>query len=177
MKEHLLIAFCRITLTSFWLYFILYVYIGNIKDNPLRFTLTAKKNLIGIVPEGWGFFTRNPREARTAIYVKNKESWEKQSLNNFQYSSIWGLDRKCRTIEMELNVIKKQVFENDWIECSEKEDLQSKQLYIKSIHVKNSIPAGSISGEIILEKYEVAPWAWANDVKKLSSRIVKLYVE
>src|SRR5260370_35793078 len=67
----------------------------NALDLPLESSI--KSNLQALIPEGWGFFTRDPREARLLPFIRQAGAW--RTANEGPNGEAWnafGFNRAAR---------------------------------------------------------------------------------
>jgi len=122
----------------------------------------VKKYTFKVFPQGWGFFTRNPRESLTKCYVFNdtfKDIITQCSSSKF----IFGLDRTCRAKHAELEVLLSQVEDSLWKKKIIQKDSLSKVFSNEKVldTVFNVFHSPSVFGQVILVKEDRLPWAWS----------------
>ncbi len=168
-------------ITFIFLVFILclYVYEDNLKDSPLELPYDNKVQITYFLPEAWGFFTRNPREAKFYIYKKKGAKWVNINAGpSMQLKYLFGLNRKGRSQGTEYAYLLKQLKPIEWISC--------RTLHISKCFTNNSMldtvksitPHPTICGKIVIQKRKTVPWAWANSEDKIimPSKNIKLFV-
>src|SRR5256885_14361051 len=79
--------------------------------NPIRLPFESKLPIIAIVPQGWGFFTREPREPSVEVFTQNGHPLID---SNASPSNYFGLSRRTRALGVELGLILSQVREDQW---------------------------------------------------------------
>ena len=93
-----------------WIGFITILYLVSVSysENPLEGKLTA--NLRFFFPQGWSFFTRNPKEEQFNIYTISKEgSVSLLSCRHTSRKNLFGLGRLPRSIGREMSIILKYI--------------------------------------------------------------------
>lgn len=112
-------------------------------------------------PQGWAFFTKNPRDVRTQLL----DSISKQDLiqPNFSIEYYFGLSRKPRRLCLEAGYLVKGIPDSLWIKSKNlgKERLRSS---FKTSFFKHPI----LVGHIIIMNKERTPWAWSAYEDKLN---------
>ncbi|WP_226360941.1 SdpA family antimicrobial peptide system protein [Pseudonocardia sp. ICBG1142] len=119
-----------------------------------------------LLPQGWGFFTKNPREPALSIYAQRSGSWRVISEgSNASPKRAYGLDRTARTEQYEIEDLLKQSEKMPWTGCSVGDDLGS---CLTNSDKKHHQPVSLASehprfcGNIALVTTDPVPWAWAN---------------
>jgi antimicrobial peptide system SdpA family protein len=156
MKLH---QFVFVTNTAFWLVFITFVMIVALPYNPLSIRPSEERLVRSFVPEGWGFFTRNPREKDLQLYFKRDGYWVKnKSWPISSISNLGGMDRYPRAQSVELAMILKMVPDSSWRYCQQSfiQCLNG----IKPLIIKNPSPNPTLKGSICITSQSPVPWAW-----------------
>ena len=87
--------------------FLVKVFAAFISFNPQTPSLTNSLIIQNLVPQGWGFFTRSPRERLHQIYKlehadNNIISKAPIAISNSSIKNFFGLSRKARRIHLEM---------------------------------------------------------------------------
>lgn len=106
-------------LVSFIILSLFSAYIGS---NPLAPGYANAYQLTKIIPEGWGFFTRNPREPVYKFYECDGDSFAQMNLHNNSFRSLAGLSKINRRYNLELQRLKPLIPDSVYVEA---EDLSS----------------------------------------------------
>lgn len=153
-KQYFLILLFLLYIVASYLIFINYQPI-----NAINIHGSYKRLFTSILPEGWGFFTRNPREDIISIYEVTDGKYKIALLPNGDASNLFGLSRKSRRMNMELSIIMNIIPKKIWkfgngnfldsipeeiYQCSQKKD----HIYF-------------FKGKYLLVQYAVTPWAWS----------------
>lgn len=136
-----------------------------------------------IVPEGWGFFTRDPREPRIVPYTLNPQGeWQNANLGpHSQGRWIFGFDRRSRAQGVEIGTLFGDVPEAGWTECGDDAEPLDPPTCLdlaEPISVHNPSESPSLCGTVALVAQEPIPWAWrdAIDTIEMPSRVLLLDV-
>lgn len=122
MKIERKIALTGTIITTVCALFIAYISMPHHLTNH-RDKTYIEKNIPTIFPQGWGFFTRNPREDSLTLYVKynDKENWLKDPRGHAtELKNGFGWDRSARAAEYD-NTLVVQAAEENWSECKPEE--------------------------------------------------------
>lgn len=127
-----------------------------------------------VLPQEWGFYSKNPRKLDLA-YVE--DGGESLNYPNARISNLWGLKRDARAEGTEAGLIFQEI--NNLYKMKEtkmffsdfKKEVQNEP-YVK---VKNKDTFKSMKGRYIVFTGDVIPFAWA---KKTEDKfIVKKYIK
>ncbi len=149
----------------FWLIIVLYIALAAIPFNPLSLPTSKSVHIISLVPEGWGFFTRNPKETNVILYKKNGDKWKIWTKSNGDPSFLFGLSRKNRKIVSETISILGKLPDSSWIQNREGKINFN---IPKVVSVKNDTPNQLLSGKFIIVKQDPIPWSWSKEYKHIS---------
>lgn len=133
--------------------------------NSMGTLLYGKSTLLfrSLLPEGFAFFTRNPREFQIALYTKDKEE---VNLHNGSPRFWFGLKRYPRTFNVELGQIFPIIADQEWYNCESGnlECLNDDLLPVYTIKSNFSTPI--VVGDYYVKISDPVPWAWARSFKQ-----------
>lgn len=157
----------------FWSIVIAYITLAAVPLNPVSLRFENKMNILSVVPEGWGFFTRNPREPAIFIYKRDSIT-NRFSLINYPMpapQNYFGISRKMRKINIELFSILPTLNDSIW----QKGETDAFTLSCDSItSTKGIFDNSALRGSLLIVKQERLPWAWVNSKNKLIMPYKKL---
>lgn len=136
----------------------------NAKENPISLTYHIKnKELHSLLPQGWAFFTKSPREFQLSLYSYQERNIEKVNLKNVQASQLFGLNKSNRATHSKLIKIFNEIPDEHWtpIVSLEKIDCNNLNKYNVNKLLINEIP----KGEYIMLINKTTPWAWFSKSK------------
>jgi len=131
---------------------------------------------IKFTPQGWGFFTRNPREQSLSVYQKVGANWVKKTVPNIYFKM--GAGRDMRMQGAELGSLLQMVSTQRWKNYRQGEfAIQADSL--PSLTLVNKYMHPSLCGEIVVKSQEPLPWAWSKDGKDnfMPYRLLKLNID
>ena len=141
--------------------FILFIFFNSLPYNPLQSTSGIAKIVVkSILPESWGFFTRNPQETKLFVY---KEGISDFYLDPLQKQSsapnFFGIKRTAKKYSM--------IFQNissllSWDSCYANDFHFFNTLNINKnvVTVKNYEKDYINKGKYLLVRKKTTPWAW-----------------
>lgn len=162
--------------SSFWILFLSYVFKASIPI-PSNETFKRKALIFNIIPQGWGFFTRDPRENEIWTYQILDNSILKVTETNGNLNSFYGASRRNRLINIELGFLVSQIHASSWIKMK-----GGKLIFDKKIHtdtIINSFNPLTIKGSFFIVEQERVPWAWSknSDTIIMPYKYTKIYVK
>ncbi len=117
--------------------------------------------LKGFIPEGWAFFTRNPKEEDYIPYVyKNKKLSKIERYPIFSEENSWGFDRGYKAISMEVAATLKKVNQQDWNKKNNYNLTEIKDSIYNVKIIKTTFKYPVLLDTICVIAIEPIPWAW-----------------
>jgi len=152
---------CYILISFIYLCFFLLVLIVNLGSTTIEIPYRSKTVFHSLSAQGWGFFTRNPREEAVDIFKIEEGRLKRMTLVNSSASNYFGLSRKSRKIGMEVSIVlgKLKKKEAEWVRVTD-EDIVLHNTPINSLESSNLHYLSK--GEYLLTKRFATPWAWYN---------------
>ncbi|RAW03475.1 SdpA family antimicrobial peptide system protein [Pseudochryseolinea flava] len=165
-----------IFLGALWIACIFSVVLASLPRNPVSLPYVPKLIIKTIAPEGWSFFTRNPRE--NLIYIFQRDSgrqWLQPShVYNGSMENYFGMSRKARAIGSEYALLFSQSAVL-WDSCSTGTfDCIDEQ---KKFLVRNQLKAPQLCGEYLFVSRAPVPWAWSEHTEKIHMPFQYVLVE
>ncbi|MFZ4860788.1 SdpA family antimicrobial peptide system protein [Sphingobacterium sp. Mn56C] len=121
-----------------------------------------KTYLNQMFPEGWGFFTKNPREASMSVYEYKEGKLIEIPFLNQSIATYFGLSRKRRIIAYEASMVAGTIGKKNWIENKSK----SLEDYKDCVPIKkklNSDYSHITCGTYFVKLFNPVPFAWAKE--------------
>lgn len=165
-------------IAGLWAVLALYVVHAALPYNPLRLPYAHALRTQVWAPEGWAFFTRNPREPRPFLYRLDGATWASASLGpHARASNAFGMNRRARAQGVELGLLLEGVPSRSWKRCEEA-PLGCLDAAPAAARVANRSPRPSLCGTIGVVRQAPVPWAWARAPKPvvMPSNVIRLEV-
>lgn len=153
---------------------------GSIRESPFAWNHHDRITLMQIMPEGWAFFTRNPREPVTKIYRQRSGTWTYVDRANFSPRSWFGAKRTSTLESIELQNLLGGIYsDSTWTECTEDVSTCVASASPETVALENTSRTQLLCGSLLVQKHDPVPWAWAQneDDVVMPSRIVHLSIE
>ncbi len=154
----------KIAIVTIWAALGLFVVRAYV-PSPLPISLPISRNVLMVMPEGWGYFTRNPREPIMQFYRldgKHEPVFEP----NFSARYLFGMRRDGRKLSGEAGFVVSQVRAKAWIVTRKRLSFES--LPDSTVIVHNPTGNPMLCGDYLVQVQDRLPWAWA----KSRARIV-----
>jgi antimicrobial peptide system SdpA family protein len=151
---------------------------GSLPHNPIDLPFEEQLSTRAWAPEGWKFFTRNPREERPVLFVQRSGRWRRAETGPASRPRyLFGLDRAGRVQGLELGLIFEQIPRGAWRECDEN-PLACISSSAAAIPITNRSPKPTLCGSAGLALQKPIPWSWLELPRPvvMPSRIVRLEI-
>lgn len=153
-----------VVLAVVWSLAVGYVVHSQLPKNAIELPFERDVHLAMVVfaPEGWAFFTKDPREPAFVPYAPDRSGiWRSVAVGSYdEPRHLFGASRTPRAQGVEMGLLASQVSGSAWETCSSRvEDcLRSAQDWLVAA---NPSPAATLCGKIAIVRQEPLPWAWA----------------
>lgn len=154
-------------LYGIWGLFIYLIICISLPRNPSSNSIYKYKPIIQFIfPEGWGFFTKNPREERKYFLIKKKGKWiQDPRLRNARLINGWGIIRKGRKVNLLYEtMIFNKIAKHNWTKVPDYVFLKKSSFYTSKpvfITISKS-DSYLIPREILIIRKKTIPWAFRN---------------
>jgi antimicrobial peptide system SdpA family protein len=134
--------------------------------------------VVVVAPEGWGFFTRNPRLPNPYVYRRQGEGWVRVGEAGNRFASLLGLKRDSRAQGIELERLLARLPAGAWKACEGGLEACLAGEPPFTIPVPNPMRVRSLCGELAVEAKEPVPWAWSRSAGsiRMPSKVALLKV-
>ena len=160
-----------------WTLFGLTVFFSSLKSQ-LILNENVKTITNNLFPQGWAFFTKNPRDLVLRIYKIEKGKLLEIDISNQSLKNKMGFSRSARIIGYEMSKVAETVKITDWKQNSTSNIYD--HLNDKTIIVNSQFPFKHLTkGEYLLKLYRPVPYAWAkfNQEKFNAFSIAKINIK
>ncbi|GGO21744.1 SdpA family antimicrobial peptide system protein [Micromonospora parathelypteridis] len=125
-----------------------------------------------LVPEGWAFFTRDPRRPSPVAYAADRDGrWRLASGGS---RGPAGLDKRDRARSAEISLLTRRLHGSAWTECDG--EPSTCLAAAPATAVANTATVRTLCGDTGIVLQEVLPWAWNDLPTVLPSRVARLTV-
>src|SRR5262249_1753437 len=107
-------------LLVFWATVFVYTVHPVLPANPLQLPLEEHNPFVKLLPQGWGFFTRDPRSMdMTALLRTSEGSWQTPPGFNKGWPRALEFSRRRKLTGVEIGLILDELSDPQWQECKE----------------------------------------------------------
>ncbi|MGG0219813.1 SdpA family antimicrobial peptide system protein [Bacillus mycoides] len=162
-----------ITISLIWLVFFLYSIIAVLPGSTFSVSTKNKLLVSNTIPQGWGFYSKDPREEMINLVDPNTGKTAAKWPNNMPVN-MFGLKREGRSQGIEVGLLMEGVKKEQWNSCSKNPTNCLKEIK-EPIKINNPTKNATVCGEygIILQK--PVPWAWSKNKEiVMPSKITKV---
>jgi antimicrobial peptide system SdpA family protein len=148
--------------------------------NPTKFPASEQQTstIQMLLPEGFAFFTRNPRERDLYVYERTDSTWASAVLGpKSRPANLFGMSRRSRTQSVETALLLRKAGSEVWTDCEEEPTTCFSELSVQDT-VANPQPTPTVCGVAGFARKEPVPWAWSDneDTLTMPSAVTKLDV-
>jgi antimicrobial peptide system SdpA family protein len=168
MKKYFLLSVIFLTFVVF-VFFIFKNSLGyNIQSSSYQKIIFLSK----ISPQGWGFFTKTPRDPNVHIFVVRDGKISKRILyQNFTSNNLLGFTRKNRMIAFEISQILMRSKNIQWQNYTKNiSDLPIVKVFDNDLYYLRD-------NDFLLVKEEIPPYLWRNKIQNPDKLKKMLYVK
>ena len=161
-----------------WAVLIVYVVYPVLPYSSLRLPGARALNTLVWAPQGWAFFTRNPREEKQFVYGRGPGGWRPVLLApHARLRNTLGLDRKSRAQGVEMALLVAGPPADAWVPCEGPVPACLERLP-RGVPVRSGVPNPTMCGAVAVVLREPVPWAWlkADEPIEMPSSILPLEV-
>lgn len=161
---------------------ILVVLAYSVPESTIRLSKVAKVKSVSIFPEGWAFFTKDPKEEEFLLYrvTGNNEHFTKETNICGSAKYLFGIKRTARMQLHELGAFRNYISEKNWITISGTLEANMKKVdSLNEVTIVNPSKSPFYCGIFIVQGIKPLTWAWAknSDLKNYrESKICKINV-
>lgn len=141
-----------------WVLLALLVFFSSFKEQVFV-NKNIQKQLNVVFPEGWGFFTKNPRDLIMQVYSIENDTINYISMSTHSRLSILGISREPRVIGYEASIIANEIPKSFW---------KDNTSYNLMNHINDSILIIEKNnfkhfkkGDYLFKLYKKIPYAWS----------------
>jgi len=169
--------FYPFVLLLFWTFVLSNIFKSSVPV-PSEQSYRNKVMLFNFIPQGWGFFTRDPREDQVSYYKVDKATRriERFTESNSGASSFFGASRKNRLKGFEMGMITAKINDSLWMR-EEGGNVFFLDDKILPDTIVNHFKPNNIEGDFFVVKQKRVPWAKKAENIVMPYQYVKIHVK
>ena len=146
-----------------------YVIHTSLTFNPIRLPFEKQIQIGLFMPQGWGFFTRDPQESQYTFFQQRSGQW-RAVLNkaNANWTNSFGWSRESDALDAEwyqlLSDVNKKL---EWVSCKKNVILENCFAKTQPIVTINHHHKAHWCGTLGVMSNKPVPWAWAQSRKTI----------
>jgi len=154
--------------------FCYFLFISSLKQNVIPIEREEKSIITFLFPQGWGFFTKNPREPKYHLYEVLENGIKQVDYSITSSENFYGFSRRGNRISIELSRIMSVLPESSKWTNSIKTESEFLNDSISFSPINISSIADTIiyikPGKYLMKEYQITPWNWLNKPKNYKPR-------
>jgi len=145
-------------------------------ESPVEPGLATRRIQLSLVPEGWAFFTRDPREPRAVVYQLAASRLIQLTFPNTSRRNLFGLSRAARAFDAELQALLTPVLASTWADCRGDPAVCVSASTSRPLELTNWSTTRYICGDVVVVRSAPIPWAWrrSRDRIHMDSKVLRL---
>jgi antimicrobial peptide system SdpA family protein len=152
--------------------------LASVPEAAVRLPIETTVWTLWFLPQGWAFFTRNPREPVLEAWVVEDGLWRMLPLNVSGTEEVFGFRRTLRLRAQELGALAASLQPQDWQRCSGNiGDCVDAGFLTTVTRVVNRSVARQLCGNLVLAVREPQPWAWRGRTVSMPTRATRIHAE
>lgn len=160
---------------STWL--IINIFLITVKGNPIEITNEVDSRVFNFIPQGWAFFTRDPREAQITIYkIENDTILNPHPQRHSSFTNLFGLKRTSSKLLTELQLLKLKTVDSLYSDAKwNYQNNKFEKISTNTFAFKNEIYDPILLGDFVVVYQKPVPWAWSKSIKeiKMPAKIIR----
>ena len=166
-----------LVLMVFWTTTIAYTVHPVLPANPLELPLETHNPFVKLLPQGWGFFTRDPRSMDMTTFVKTSTSWQSPPSASKTWPRMLEFSRRRKLTGVEAGLILDAIPEPEWQECKEAPTACLDKAPVNET-VENKQQQPTLCGDVGIVRQPPIPWAWSQtpDETVMPSEVLRIQV-
>src|SRR4051794_9804110 len=167
-----------IGLLDFWTIVVFYTVQPVLPANPLELPLDEHNPFPKLLPQGWGFFTRDPKTMGLTGTVRTSAGvWQAAGSTDRRWPRVVEFSRRRKMSGVEVGVILDQLSEPKWQECKQAPTVCLENAAV-SDKLDNPMPQPMLCGDVGIFRQPPLPWAWsqAPDETVMPSQVLRVQV-
>jgi antimicrobial peptide system SdpA family protein len=147
--------------------------------SPVKPSSAVRLVQLAVIPQGWSFFTRNPREPYDIVYRPEKGRLAPVTFANTSRRSGFGTSRAARAAHAEVMRLTAPVLGTSWEPCQEDPAHCAARYPRAPLPVTNWSTTRLVCGTVAVVRQPPVPWAWRESRARthMDSKVVLLEVD
>lgn len=147
--------------------FLVRTLVVSVPDNAIAVSYGHRSDATNILlPQGWSFFTKNPRDLKVYVYKLGNDRIAKVDLANFSAPNYYGLNKRNRLVHHVLQKNIKNIPSAHWYPNTG----LIEEVSVDCLNAYNITEGAEFldNGVYIVQLVEPMPWYWFSQSKDIS---------
>jgi antimicrobial peptide system SdpA family protein len=169
-----------VAIAAFWALFGFYIVHAQLPSNTLELPgqETLRIQIQQVLPQGWAFFTKSPRDPQMVAWrLGDTGDWESSLYApHAEPRNVFGLNRRSRAQPVEMALLVNSVPADKWQDC-EHGDIPVCLAETTPVPIDNPSPEPLFCGRVGISRQPPVPWAWSgSDDVRMPATVLQLEV-
>lgn len=167
-----------LALLLFWTTIVAYSVHPILPANPIELPLEEKSPLVHFLPQGWAFFTRDPRSMDMSAFVRTTDAtWHSLPSGNRFWPHLLNFSRRWKLAGVEIGIVLSEMSDLQWQACEELPTTCLEKAPLSGT-MENIMSQPSLCGEVGMVRQPPIPWAWRQSSEEtvMPSEVLRLQV-
>lgn len=135
----------------------------------------VKEGAAKVIPQGWAFFTKSPRDPFLLVYSEDENAQELLQMPTVKAENYFGLSRYGRAQPVELANIVNTIAPEAWSKCGPTTE-QCLNMNSPAVEVRNGKPAPTLCGSLSVVEVAPTPWAYRDltDARYQANKLLRI---
>jgi antimicrobial peptide system SdpA family protein len=153
-------------------------FIASNRDNPVRLSYKSTTEIYSVFPQGWAFFTRDPKEDVLIVYdFQNDKEEAVNETASLSLGNLLGINRKGRRISIELAAVVNKIPAKAWTKERKRMSIEKLKSLPLVDTVENVLPNPILQGTYVIYRANRKPWAWAKSKTQMPYKCIKVAIQ
>ena len=171
------LGFYALCLLVFWLAVFVYTVHPALPANAIELPFEEKDPMGHLLPQGWAFFTRDPRTMDLSAVVRDSDGTWRAAASGRNWPHFLNFSRSWKLPGVEIGVVLSELTEPQWQKCEELPSVCLEKA-TSSGAVANKLSTRTLCGDVGIVRQEPVPWAWRESMDQtvMPSEVLRLQV-
>jgi len=162
-------------------YILLILLASSVPASTIAVSRIQQMQLNRLAPEGWAFFTKDPKGAELVLYEVTADKQIRRFTRRPSTAGLlFGLNRRMRIVSQEFSRLQEYFSDSLWRNIEGPVEQYAYLLdSLPAIKMPNTAQYPQLHGTYIVQSVEPVPWAWSgakNIMAYAKSKICKIHV-
>lgn len=167
-----------VILLVFWVTVTAYTVHPVLPANPIQLPAEEKSPFLHLLPQGWAFFTRDPRLADISPFVKTSDGlWHPARSTSRLWPHPPNFSRRWKLPGVEVGIILGDLIDPPWHACQGPPNSCLENAPSGGT-ADNSFSHATLCGDVGLVRQALIPWAWREAAQEtvMPSDVLRLQI-